>query len=149
MLSWFHFWSNLGNYFFHLIEHALRSLLVFKYLRLFLRKSKITAGDTLNSRLSIYVPKYIYINLTFRRKKPERSRVSLLVFYIRFVFISFLSFLFNSIWLHFRLCVIAVILSRTCFPWGPLGFIWLFLCETLLWHYYDSNKVMYWIPEMH
>ena len=56
---------------FYLIEHALRSLLVFKYLRLFLRKGKITAGDTLNPRL---------FNLTFRRKKPERSRVRLLVY---------------------------------------------------------------------
>ena len=67
------FLKQFKKFFFYLIEHALRSLLVFKYLRLFLRKSKITAGDTLNSRS---------FNLTFRRKKPERSRVRLLVLHI-------------------------------------------------------------------
>ena len=46
MLSWFHFWSNLQKIFLHLIEHVLRSHLVFKYLSLILRKSNITAGDT-------------------------------------------------------------------------------------------------------
>ena len=55
------FLKQFKKLFFHLIEHALRSLLVFKYLWLFLRKSKITAGDTLNSRLSIYVPKKVFV----------------------------------------------------------------------------------------
>ena len=53
------FLKQFKKFFFHLIEHALKTLLVFKYLRLFLRKSKITAGDSLNSRLSIYVPKKV------------------------------------------------------------------------------------------
>ena len=56
------FLKQFKKLFFHLIEHALRSLLVFKYLWLFLRKSKITVGDTLNSRLSIYVSKKVLVN---------------------------------------------------------------------------------------
>ena len=60
MLSWFHFWGNLKNSF-HLIEHVQRNILVFQYFWLFLRKSKITAGDALNSRLSIYVPKKVLV----------------------------------------------------------------------------------------
>ena len=78
MLSWFHFWSNLKNSFFHLIEYALRSLLAFKYLWLFLRKSKITAGDTLNSRLSIYVPKKVLVKKdVIYIKNCSRARLNL------------------------------------------------------------------------
>ena len=55
------FLKQFKKFFFHLIEHALKSLLVFKYLWLSLRKSKITAGDSLNSRLSIYVPKKVLV----------------------------------------------------------------------------------------
>merc|ERR1712228_849556 len=55
------FLKQFKKFFFHLIEHALKSLLVFKYLWLSLRKSKITAGDSLNSRLSIYAPKKVLV----------------------------------------------------------------------------------------
>ena len=63
MLSWFHLWSSL-DIFFHLIEQALKSLLVkteFKYLGSFLMKSKIIVGDTVNSIWSIYVPKKVLV----------------------------------------------------------------------------------------
>ena len=77
------------KFFFHLIEHALRSLLVLKYLWLILGKSTITAGDTLNSRSSIYVPKnvlvkkdLIYIKKLFTGKtySPGRSAQDLNIF---------------------------------------------------------------------
>ena len=55
------FLKQFKKFFFHLIEHELKSLLVFKYLWLSLRKSKITAGDSLNSRLSIYAPKKVLV----------------------------------------------------------------------------------------
>ena len=55
------FLKQFKKFFFHLIEHAVRSLLVFEYLWLILGKSKITAGDTLNSRLSIYAPKNVLV----------------------------------------------------------------------------------------
>ena len=55
------FLKQFKKLYFHLIERALRSLLVFKYIWLFLRKGKITAGDTLNSLLSIYVPKKVSV----------------------------------------------------------------------------------------
>ena len=79
------FLKQFKKLFFHLIENVLRSLLVFKCLWLFLRKSKINAGVTLNSRLSIYVPKkvlvkkdVIYIRIVHKqdlisRAKPGRS----------------------------------------------------------------------------
>ena len=57
------FLKQFKKFFFHLIEHAVRSLLVFEYLWLILGKSKITAGDTLNSRLSIYVPKKVLVKI--------------------------------------------------------------------------------------
>ena len=55
------FLKQFKKFVFHLIEHAVRSLLVFNYLWLILGKSKISAGDTLNSRLSIYVPKKVLV----------------------------------------------------------------------------------------
>ena len=69
------FLKQFKKFFFHLIEHALKSLLVFKYLQLFLRKSKITAGNTVNSRLLIYVPKKVSV------KKDEK--ISYVVFEIK------------------------------------------------------------------
>ena len=55
------FLKQFEKFFFHLIEHAIRSLLVFEYHRLILGKSKITAGNTLNSRLSIYAHKKVFV----------------------------------------------------------------------------------------
>ena len=79
------FLKQFEKFFFHLIEHAVKSLLVFEYLWLILGKSKITAGDTLNSRLSIYAPKndVIYIkNYQVEKdviyiKKCSRGRLNL------------------------------------------------------------------------
>ena len=45
------FLKQFKKFFFHLKEHVLRSLLVFKYLCMILRKSKITAGDTVNIKV--------------------------------------------------------------------------------------------------
>ena len=66
------------KFFFHLIEHAVKSLLVFEYLWLILGKSKITAGDTLNSRLSIYVPKKVLVKKdAIYIKNCSRARLNL------------------------------------------------------------------------
>ena len=56
-----YFLSYLKKRIFHLIEQALRSVLVkteFKYMLWLLRKSKITALDTVNSRWSIVILRF-------------------------------------------------------------------------------------------
>ena len=72
------FLKQFKKLFFHLIEHALRSLLVFKYIWLFLRKIKIRTGDTLNSKLSIHVPKKVLVEKdVIHIKNCSRGRLNL------------------------------------------------------------------------